>query len=141
MCIFDGYSTKKLVDEMVIGQKRFKSFFGNQERLTKNLKAYKEAVSGLARMINEEFSKLSILKKTLQIRDYNLLLRKTASYPKCFPLLEFLFKHKNVLNIDIESAGKKSGTALDIAKKFKNHQAVELLDKTFEVKKTATSFV
>ena len=41
--------------------------------------------------------------------------------------LKFLLDNKIKLNINIASRGETSGTAMDIAKKLKNQQAVDLL--------------
>lgn len=42
-------------------------------------------------------------------------------------LSRFLLANKLAFNINIASRGEKSGTAMDVAKKFNNQEAIDLL--------------
>lgn len=61
----------------------------------------------------------------------NLLFRTTAIHPKCAPLLGDMINNRSALEIDIHAKGQTSGSALDIAKKYDNVQAIELLKPYF----------
>lgn len=128
MCMFEGNSLDKMVKEVVAGQERFASMFGKPSDLANGLKNYQNAVIELKTLVSNYFSKSEAMKKSVEERSLNLLLRQSASDPKNIILLEFLLNNKLALNIDILSKGEKSGNALDVANKFNNLQAVELLN-------------
>jgi hypothetical protein len=67
------------------------------------------------------------LKSAVENRDFNLLLRLVATDRKHIELLKFLLDHRKDLNIDLAAKGKTSGTALDVATKKNNKEAIEIL--------------
>jgi hypothetical protein len=67
-------------------------------------------------------------KEIVDSKDYNLMLRKAASNPKLLVLLKFLLENMTPLEIDPSSKGQNSGTALDVAKKYRNQEAIRLLE-------------
>ncbi|MGL4540789.1 MAG: hypothetical protein ACRCU0_07455 [Candidatus Rhabdochlamydia sp.] len=85
----------------------------------------KEVIRKLQELINKSSSNL--IKKTAGKQNFNLLLRQSVTHPAHMQLSKFLLTNKLVLNINIESQGEKSGTAMDVAKKFNNQKAVDLL--------------
>jgi hypothetical protein len=84
---------------------------------------------------------LKLLEKILQLEsaplpmrafrenNLNFLTRVTCTDVRYLPLLVFLLTFKSEFNIDLEDRGKTSGTALDVARKMNNRQALELLQK------------
>ncbi len=71
-----------------------------------------------------------ILLKTLnEKKDLNLLFRQSAASPQAISLFKCLFNYAKepTVNIDIHARGKTSGSALDIAQKNNNVEAIELL--------------
>lgn len=125
MCMFDANSLKTMVNEVVEGQKRFKTMFGDVEKLTKNLKDYRITVEKLL----DKYSTYKDLMNSIKERNFNLLLRQVAALKDSTELLKFLLENLEILNIDINSKSKKSGTAMKIAIKNKNKEAIELLKK------------
>ena len=123
MCVFDANSVNTMVKEVVEGQERFSSMFGTNEELTENLKEYKFTVESL----KTKYSKFNDLMKTIKDRNFNLLLRQAATIKNSTELLEYLLKNMHILNIDINSKGQKSGTALDVAINQGNGPAEKLL--------------
>lgn len=61
----------------------------------------------------------------------NLLFRTAAMHPKCVPLLKNLIDNRSALQMNICAEGQTSGSALDIATRYKNTEAVELLTPHF----------
>ena len=61
----------------------------------------------------------------------NLLFRTAAIHPKCVPLLGDMIEKRSDLQMDIHAKGQTSGSALDIATKYENEQAVALLKPYF----------
>lgn len=86
----------------------------------------KEAIKSLQEFFVGNIS--DSIKKSIEKRDLNLLLRQLSVKPSYVKQLEFLLNNKEKLNINIASRGEKSGTAMDVAKKFKDQQAVDLLE-------------
>ena len=131
MCMFDGNSLDKMIQEIVAGQERFAKMFGNVAQLTVGLNTYSNAVLEIQQIFVNKFSEdaHNSLKIACDDRNFDLLLRQTAQKEKYFVLLEFLLNNKSILNINISAKGEKWGTALDIAKKCKNQKAIELLAK------------
>jgi Fic/DOC family len=129
MCLFDANSIKKIVEEIKEGQKRFKFFFGNKTMLTQGLELYSKTVQKLQTLVKAQFSSFPKISNSLSERNFNLLLRQSSSDKEFFLLLKFLLKHSKELGIDIASFGEKSGTALDVAKKFNNEEGIGLLQK------------
>lgn len=127
MCMFDGNSIETMVAEILAGQERFASMFGDAPHLTAELKKYQATVIELQKFIEEHFSDSFLLRKSVQERNFNLLLRQSASNPKNITLLKYLINNLETLDIDIHSKGEKSGNALDVAVKFHNAEAIELL--------------
>ncbi|CCB86349.1 unknown protein [Parachlamydia acanthamoebae UV-7] len=130
MCLFDANSKGKMVSEICIGQNRFANIFGDEKALTENLKKYKQTVLDLQELINTQTLKsqsINTLQSAFDERNFNLLLRLSATISGNTTLLKFLLENAKVLNIDITASGKKSGTALDIAVKGSNQEAITLL--------------
>jgi len=123
MCVFEGCSIDHLVDEISEGQERFKLMFGSKEELIEGLNAYESAVTKLKSFILPDN-----MRQALDKRNFNFLLRLTAALPRHLPELKFLLENKQILNIDIKAKGKTSGSALDIACKYGNHEAIVLLN-------------
>lgn len=67
---------------------------------------------------------------TIKEKDFNKLLRQLASDPAHFNMLEFLYDYRNELGVDLGAKGEKSGTALDVATKYNNQKAINLLKNT-----------
>jgi len=65
--------------------------------------------------------------KLINEKNYNLLLRRAAVDPKDIEILKFLVDHSILLEIDLNARGETSGTAFDVATKYKNQPAIELL--------------
>ena len=61
----------------------------------------------------------------------NLLFRTAAMHPKCVSLLGDMINKSSDLQMDIHARGQTSGSALDIATKYENAEAVELLKPYF----------
>jgi Fic/DOC family len=127
MCIFDANSLRTMVQEVTEGQERFTSLFGSKEQFTRDLNEYKIKVEILTGFAKEKFSKFDVIMKSVKERNFNLLLRQAVSSKNTKELLEFLLQNLSPLNIDINSKGEKSGTAMDIAVKNKNEEAIKLL--------------
>lgn len=127
MCIFDANSLKTMFQEIIEGQERFASMFGSKEQFTNDLNIYKNKLENLTLLINEKFSNLNVFMKSVKERNFNLLLRQSASNKSTKELLEFLLQNVSCLNIDINSKGEKSGTAIDVAIKNENKEAISLL--------------
>lgn len=70
--------------------------------------------------------------KPINDEDFNLLFRRLAMKPKYVGLLNLLLENKNAYKINIKSQGKKSGTALDVAIKYNNIQAIEFLREAYK---------
>lgn len=79
----------------------------------------------LQKIISEGSS--NVIKKTAEKQDFNLLLRQSVTHPAHMQLSRFLLANKLAFNINIASRGEKSGTAMDVAKKFNNQDAIDLL--------------
>lgn len=80
------------------------------------------------RKLKELVAKSSnLIKKTTEKKDFNLLLRQSMTHPAHIQLSRFLLDNKLALNINSASRGEKSGTAMDVAKKFSNQKAIDLL--------------
>lgn len=129
MCIFDANSLKTMVQEVTEGQERFASLFGSKHQLTENLNEYRIKVKRLIKLTNEKFLKFNAIMKSVKERNFNLLLRQSTVGNNTKELLEFLLQNLSSLNIDIHSKGEKSGTAMDVAVKNGNAEAIELLKK------------
>lgn len=71
------------------------------------------------------------LNKAFVERNFNLMLRQCAYEPRCLELLQLLINHTQLLDIDIHSRGRKSGTALELAQKSNNQAAIEMLKLQF----------
>jgi SAM-dependent methyltransferase len=69
------------------------------------------------------------LGKAVMDQDFNLLLRLVSADSQFIPLLQFLLAHRQKLNIDLGAKGKTSGTALDVATKKNNKEAIDILKK------------
>lgn len=128
MCMFDGNSVETMVQEVLSGQERFALMFGDVSQLSSGLTDYSSAVKELMRIMQTKFSDASSLASSFNERNLDLLFRRSAAGPKTIELLMFLKQNAKALNIDILSRGETSGSALDIARKFKNTAAVELLE-------------
>ncbi len=83
----------------------------------------------ISTLIDSKDSDSAQFLSTIQERNFNLLLRQSSKSPKHIDLLRCLLKNRLLLNIDIQAKGKTSGTALDVATKFKNQVAIDLLGK------------
>lgn len=131
ICIFDANSLKTMVRELMAGQKRFAMMFGSQHQFTKNLNEYKITVQNLVELTNAKFSQSDAIAimKFVKARNFNLLLRQSAARKNAKELLAFLLQNLSSLNIDINSKGEKSGTALEVAIKSGNKEAISLLKK------------
>lgn len=129
ICIFDANSLKTLFREIIEGQERFASMFGSKEKFTNDLSIYKNRVENLKLLVNERFSKFHLIIKSVNERNFNFLLRQSAFNKSTTELLEFLLQNLSFFNIDIHSKGEKSGTAMDVAVKNKNEEAIHLLKK------------
>lgn len=127
MCVFDANSLKTMFREVVEGQERFSAMFGSKEQFTDNLSSYKNRVENLTCLAKEKFSKFGLIMKSVKERNFNLLLRQSAANKNTKELLEFLLQNLSFLNIDIHSKGEKSGTALDVAIRNENEEAVKLI--------------
>jgi hypothetical protein len=64
---------------------------------------------------------------SLHAKDFNRLFRQSAVDPKCIDLLKFLFSHAPFFRIDTNASGETSGTALDVATRNNNREAIEFL--------------
>ncbi len=120
--VFSGITGEYINDTKEI----FNSLYGIQSGKGKNHRSTDELNNLMASTYPNELT----LKQSIAKRDYNLLLRQSATDPKYLKLLEFLLDNKSSLKIDISARGKNSGTAQDIAEKCKNQQAVLLLTKS-----------
>lgn len=60
---------------------------------------------------------------------YSLLFRQSAHKPERLPLLRFLANNRDLLTLDIHAQGKTSGSALDVAIKANNRDAITFLEK------------
>ena len=127
MCIFDGNSVGKMVEEIISGQEVFRAMFVSREELTMGLELYSDRIQVLIKMLKEEFSAFPPLLRSLEERDLNLLFRQASQRKETLPLLEFLVENSGILGIDIRARGATSGTALDVATKFKNSEAIPIL--------------
>lgn len=126
MNMFLGNSVDKMMKEISVGQDRFAKMFGSEKALTTGLAQYKKTVVKLRKVITSVSSEYAF-DKAYTDRNFNFLLRLSASKEQYFPLLQFLLVNRAALNIDISSKGQTSGTALDIATKSGNAQAIDLL--------------
>lgn len=72
------------------------------------------------------------LEKSFQEKDFTLMLRQSCSEIKCIKITQHLFDCRFAFNIDLFAKGTKSGTALDVAKKYKNEKAIKLLEPFFK---------
>lgn len=68
-----------------------------------------------------------VLTKALEERNFNLLLRQSCANKALTELTKYLLGVRFVLEIDLNSKGKTSGTALEVATKESNEKAVQLL--------------
>jgi hypothetical protein len=127
MCLFDGNSVEKMVEEILIGQQTFKAHFKDKAELTKNLKNYAQVISELGREISEKYSEYPSLAMAFKQRNLNLVFRKLAATKKALPLLKYMTRNITVLGIDPTVRGLSSGTALDVAIKFSNTKAIPIL--------------
>ncbi len=127
ICIFDGNSVGKIMEEIIAGQEVFAAMFGSRGELTRGLELYSDRIEVLMKMIKEEFSKFPPLLRALEERDLNLLFRKASQTGETLSLLEFLVENSAILGIDTRARGVTSGTALDVARKFENTAAFPLL--------------
>lgn len=130
LCVFDANSKARMISEMRIGQIRFTQMFENEKTLTEKLKKYKVSVLELQKMIPSQQIKADNLQKlqsAFEERNFNLLLRLSATIKNDTNLLSYLLEHAEELNVDINAAGKTSGTALEVAKKHENLPAITLL--------------
>ncbi|MDP1879920.1 MAG: Fic family protein [Parachlamydiaceae bacterium] len=125
MCMFDGNSIEKMESELLEGQERFSTFFGSLSDLNDRLKNYSDCIIELKNLTNNH----KTVQKLFDERNFNLLLRQSASNSITLDLLEFLLANATTLPIDIFSRGEKFGNALDIAKKYENLQGIALLEK------------
>ena len=131
ICLFDANSKGKMIAEISKGQKRFVKMFGHEKSITENLKNYKQAVLNLQELINSLDLKpdnLDSLQAAYNTRNFNLLLRLSATLTKNLTLLKFLLENTRALNIDLNATGKSSGTVLDVAIKYKNQEAINLIE-------------
>ncbi len=130
MCMFDANSVEKMFEEIISGQERFETMFGNDTQLAIGLENYESTIVNLQNLIKEKFNELneysSLLKSTKE-RNFNLLFRQSAADVKTIELFEFLLNNAKAINIDIFSKGKTSGDALGIANRFKNTEAASIL--------------
>lgn len=134
LCPFDGNSLEKMGKEISEGQKRFTQLFGSHEQLCANLNQYKEMIDKIAQMI-QEMTPMQGIKTDLMTpfkeRNFNLLLRRTATSPDYFSLFKLLLDNCDLLNIDINEKGLKSGNVWDVALQFNNQKAIEALTPLF----------
>lgn len=89
--------------------------------------AQEKAIQEMKALVRKDFGDVQIFSTLIEEKNFELLLRKTATNGKYFTLLSFLVKHASLLNINISAKGKTSGTALEIAKKAKNQEGTALL--------------
>lgn len=129
MCIFEGNSLEKQLQEVEEGQQRFTSMFESLPTLTKALKDYRNTVKKLEGIVKTSFSKIPSLNQSVKERNFNLMLRQAAAEPQGSQLLELLLENKDILAVNIFSQGSTSGNALHIASKYGNTVAIELLKK------------
>lgn len=127
MCLFDANSVETMISELEIGQKRFKQMFGDETTLTTGLHAYINSLKNLQKEIKRV--NIEALNKSFNERNFSLLLRQSASNSKkeYIDLLKYLLDNAANLGIDIHAKGQTSGTALDVATKRKNEEAITLL--------------
>jgi hypothetical protein len=96
------------------------------------VKGKKEIITEIEELINQNGGQNSgLLLQTVTKRDFNLLLRQSSTDPVLINLLQYLLQHRFSLDIDLESRGNTSGTAMDVAFKYKNQKAIDLL-KTYQ---------
>lgn len=86
----------------------------------------KSALLDLKKLIDHSFSHAKLI-DSFEKGDLNLLLRQAAAEPAYLELFKFLLNHFLLLEIDLASQGKTSGNGLDVAIKYKNEKAIELL--------------
>lgn len=82
----------------------------------------RQALINLVKSYNQQ-----LLTVSLEKNDYNLLLRQSCSCHKYINLTTHLVEHRFILNVDILSEGKTSGSSLKIAKKHNNSEVIKLL--------------
>ncbi len=127
MCIFDGYSKQALYEKIIEGQERFSANFVSHVHLSEKFVEYSASIRALQQHL-DEMSATGVNTKKLNTsfceRDFNLMLRQAAVAPWTLKVLRFLLEHANLLHINIHSQGKTSGTAMDVAKRYKNTDGV-----------------
>lgn len=129
MCIFEASDINTITKKILEGQDRFKILFGTAKTISKGLTEYAEAVIKTKKIIADNYPTNSYLNRSFTSRNFNLLLRQCAIDKKYFPLLKFLVNNSTILSIDLSSRGKKSGSAIDIAKSNNNSDAIQLLNR------------
>lgn len=67
------------------------------------------------------------MNSSIKIESFDFLLRYSSKDPKHIKLLSFLLDNRSAFGIDMASQEEESGTAMDIAKKFENQPAIDLL--------------
>lgn len=90
--------------------------------------SFAQKLNRLEQMV-ASFKDAKSLNTSLLEKNFNLILRQAAANAKYFPLLKFLLEQGIYFKIDLTARGATSGTALDVARKFSNSAAIELLQK------------
>ena len=91
---------------------------------TKGEKIKQEAMKKIEHIILITFSNCDPLKKSLEDKNYNLMLRQAASDERYIELFTYLLKNATALQINLMSRGKNSGSVWDVATKANNFQAL-----------------
>lgn len=128
MCIFDGNSIDRIVEEITEGQVRFSAMFRSEEELSAQLANYENCIELLKIVIKIDYSQFPTLTKSFENRQLNLLFRQSAHDKRALPLLELLITNSEILGIDCSATGLTSGNALDVARKSGNLSAIPLLE-------------
>jgi hypothetical protein len=97
-----------------------------EKRVKNSMERYEACIAQLPNLLEGIHPKAQ---KAFEDKNFNLLFRQAASEPASIKLLEFLLINAKTLSIDILSKGEKSGTALNVAHRYNNELAIELLKK------------
>lgn len=89
------------------------------------IQSRKDAIAKLQKLLTP--STPEAMNGSIRAENFEFLLRYSSKDPKHIKLLGFLLDNRSALGIDMASREEKSGTAMDVAKKFENQPAMDLL--------------
>lgn len=98
------------------------------KKASKPIPTKEQALTVLGRLLADIYPTVASFHQSLKDKNVNLLLRQASAEQSYIHVIDFLLRNRTALEVDTRARGATSGTALDVAKKKDNQEAIKALE-------------